>query len=71
LGAVREGQFPPIPRLEQGQIGFVVTVKAIVVAAVPSVPHHNVGMFLGDNDVLVGVQAQRRRTALAHFGANG
>ena len=64
LAAVGEGQFPPVPGLEQGQIGLVVTVETIVVAAMLAVPHHDVGVLRGNNDVLVGVKPQRRRAFL-------
>src|ERR1017187_2550946 len=44
LSALGEGQLPPVPGLEEEEIGFVVTVETVVVAAVLAMPHHDVGM---------------------------
>ena len=62
--AVRERHLMPIARLQQCQVGFVMAVEAVVVAAVTAVAHDDIRMFLGDYQVLVRVIPQRRRLSL-------
>jgi hypothetical protein len=54
-------QVPPIARLEQLQVGFIMTIKTIVVAMVPAVRHHNVIVLLRDHDISFRIQLQLRR----------
>ena len=57
--AVREFQFAFVLRLEEFEVGFVVAIEAVVVSFVAAVMHHDVGMLLGNDEILIGVEAQR------------
>ena len=67
-GAVLKLHHLSVAGLQQLEIGFVVAVETVVVPAVLAVPHHDVGMLLGNDQVLLRVEAQRRRFALLVAG---
>src|ERR1035437_3298856 len=56
-----EFQFAAVAHLERGEVLFVVAVVKEVVSVVRTVAHHDVGVLLGNNDLLVRVVANRRR----------
>jgi len=62
--AVHEIYLVSIPGLKQGKIVFVMAVEAVIVSPVSAVVHHNIRMFLGNDEILIGIKAQRRRFAL-------
>ena len=66
--AVGEGERAAIARLQQGQVRFVVAVEAVVVPAVLAMPHHNVRMLLGNDQVLLPVETQHRGFVLLVTG---
>jgi hypothetical protein len=57
-------QMPSIASLEQLEVGFIMTIKAVVVAVVPAVRHHNVIVLLRDHDISLRIQLQLRRFVL-------
>ncbi len=59
--AVCEFHRMAVTGLQQLQVGFVVAVEAVIVATMSAMPHDDVRMFLGNNQVLVRVISQRRR----------
>jgi hypothetical protein len=59
--AFRKLQLPAIARLELFQIRLIVAVVAKVVAIVTSVPHDNVRVFPGNNQVVFIIEPQRWR----------
>ena len=58
--AVGQLQLASIARLENFEVRFIVAVEAVVVAVVAAMTHDEVGMFLRDDDNLVGIKANRR-----------
>src|ERR1044071_1804445 len=62
--AFRQLQFAPIARLQQVQIRFVMAIETNVVPIMPSVAHDDVGVLLGNHQVVVGIEAQGRGLAL-------
>ena len=60
-GAFGEFQLPAIARLKELQICFVVAIVAKVVAIVGSVAHYDVGVFLGNDQVVLVIESQLRR----------
>ena len=62
--ALAEGDFAAVPRLQQREVGFVMAIVAIIISAVGAVAHHDVRVFLGDNDDAVRIQVNGRRLAL-------
>ena len=67
-GALDDLQMAPIASLEQLKVGFIVTIKTIVVAMVPPVRHHDVIVFLGDHHIAFGVKLQLRGFVLFMAG---
>jgi len=55
--AFREFQLSAITRLKEFEICFVVAVVAKVVAIVGSVTHDNIGVFLGNNQVMFVIES--------------
>src|SRR5262249_19312973 len=62
--AFRELQLVPIAGLEHLQIVFVMAIETKIVSVVTSMPHHNVRMFLGNNQIVLVIEAQRRRLVM-------
>ena len=50
--------------LQLHEVLLVVAIEAVVVAIVPAMGHYHIRMFLGDDEVLISVEAKRRRLAL-------
>jgi len=63
-GALGELQLATIAGLEHFEIGLIVAIEAEVVPVMAAVPHDNIRVFLGDNDVVIFVVSQSRRFAL-------
>jgi hypothetical protein len=61
LSALGKVQLTTITGLKHLQIGFIVAVKAQVVAVMASMPHDDVGVFFRDKQIVLDIEAQRRR----------
>ena len=59
--AVAKAHLPSIPCLEEFEILFVMAVETVVVPVVRAMPHHNRIVFLGTDQCVVRIEAQRRR----------
>ena len=66
--AFRQFDLAPVAGLQQFQILLVVTVKAVVVPVMRPVPHHDVLMFLRNDDILLRIKPQNRRFAFFMAG---
>lgn len=53
-----------IARLQQLQVAFIVAIETVVIPVVLPMRHHNVGMFLRNNQVEIRVKTQNRRLSL-------
>jgi hypothetical protein len=52
-----------IPSLQQDQVLLVMAIEAVVVAIVAPVSHDDIRVFLGNDEVLIRIEAQGRRFA--------
>src|SRR4051794_13264578 len=52
-GAVRNLQLLPVPSLQSVEFVFVMAIKANVIAPVPAMAHHDVLVFIRNDDVAV------------------
>jgi len=62
--ALLDLQMPAVPGLKQLEVRFVMAIKAVVVAVVTAMPHHDVIMFLGHDHVSLGIQLELQRLVL-------
>ena len=53
-----------IARLQQLQVALIVAIETVVIPIVLPMGHHNVGMFLRNNQVEIRVKTQNRRLSL-------
>lgn len=60
--------FVSIAGLEQFQVVLVMAVETVVVAVVAAMGHYNIGVFLRDDQVEVGVEPESRGLALLMTG---
>ena len=51
---------PAIARLQRIQLGLIMTVETIIVPTMSAVAHHNVLVFLWDDDIAIGIVADGR-----------
>ena len=54
--AFRQLDLAPVAGLQQFQVLLVVAVKTVVVPVVRPVPHHDVLVFLGDDEIMLRVE---------------
>ena len=66
--ALNQLNLAPIAGLQQFQVLLVVAVKAVVVSVMRAVPHHDVLMFLRNDDILLCIKPQNRRLAFFMVG---
>ena len=66
--AFRQLDMPPVASLQQLQVLVVVAVETVVIPVVRPMAHHNVFMFLRDNDILLRIEPQNRWLALLMAG---
>ena len=60
LRALGEFQLVAVAHLQGLEVGLVVAVVAEVVPVVRAVPHHDVGVLVGDKEVVLVVETKRR-----------
>ena len=58
--AVREGHLMAVAGLQQCEVVLIVAIETVVVPPMAAVSHHNIGMFLRHDQVLVRIKPQRR-----------
>ena len=66
--AFRQLNLTPVTGLQQFQVLLVVAVETVVVPVVRPVPHHDVLMFLWNDDIVLRVKPQNRRFAFFMAG---
>src|ERR1039458_2265338 len=66
--ALRQLNLPPVAGLQQFQVLLVVAVETVVVPVVRPVPHHNVRVFLRDDEIVLRVEPQGWGLALFMAG---
>jgi hypothetical protein len=60
-GTFGELQLPAVAGLELFEIALIMAVEAQIIAVMTPVPHHDVRMLLRNNQILLLIEAKRRR----------